>query len=224
MSKSLAIEWAERGVRVNCVAPGPFESDGAKQNSGLRRSRRIRGSVPMGRSRGARWRPVCSAVASLRDRRQHHHRRRSLARLRRRGLGERFTRKRGWRRVRTAATSRRSRRTRAPSGSRPWAPPRRSRSCTPPPRSTRFRPRVRPAPSGRRRRGLRSGGRIYVGAGTSGRLGVLDATGPSPSASSPRWSRRSSPAARPPSQARWSTPRTTPRRARSRWPPRPGAR
>ena len=32
MSKSLAIEWAERGVRVNCVAPGPFESDGAKQN------------------------------------------------------------------------------------------------------------------------------------------------------------------------------------------------
>lgn len=29
MSKSLAVEWASRRIRVNCVAPGPFESEGA---------------------------------------------------------------------------------------------------------------------------------------------------------------------------------------------------
>lgn len=51
MSKSLAIEWAGRGVRVNCVAPGPFESDGAKQNlwPSDEVEERIRRSVPMGR-------------------------------------------------------------------------------------------------------------------------------------------------------------------------------
>ena len=54
MSKSLAIEWAERGVRINCVAPGPFESDGAKQNlwPSEEVEERIRGSVPMGRFAG----------------------------------------------------------------------------------------------------------------------------------------------------------------------------
>lgn len=51
MSKSLAIEWAGRGVRVNCVAPGPFESDGAKKNLWPSEAveERIRSSVPMGR-------------------------------------------------------------------------------------------------------------------------------------------------------------------------------
>lgn len=38
MSKSLAIDWADRGVRVNTVAPGYFESDltaGLQANEGL---------------------------------------------------------------------------------------------------------------------------------------------------------------------------------------------
>lgn len=29
MSKSLAVEWAPHRIRVNCVAPGPFDSEGA---------------------------------------------------------------------------------------------------------------------------------------------------------------------------------------------------
>lgn len=32
MTRSLAIEWARHGLRVNAVAPGPFESDGARAN------------------------------------------------------------------------------------------------------------------------------------------------------------------------------------------------
>ncbi|MCG8447434.1 MAG: SDR family oxidoreductase, partial [Hyphomicrobiales bacterium] len=38
MSKSLAIEWAARGVRVNCIAPGYFETDltaGLRDNASL---------------------------------------------------------------------------------------------------------------------------------------------------------------------------------------------
>jgi hypothetical protein len=29
MSRTLAVEWAQRGIRVNCLAPGPTETDGA---------------------------------------------------------------------------------------------------------------------------------------------------------------------------------------------------
>jgi NAD(P)-dependent dehydrogenase (short-subunit alcohol dehydrogenase family) len=32
MTRSLAVEWARHNVRVNAVAPGPFESDGARAN------------------------------------------------------------------------------------------------------------------------------------------------------------------------------------------------
>ena len=51
MSKTLAAEWARFGIRVNCVAPGPFESDGAKQNlwPNEEAEARIRDAVPMGR-------------------------------------------------------------------------------------------------------------------------------------------------------------------------------
>ena len=32
MTRTLAVEWARRGVRVNAIAPGPFESKGAERN------------------------------------------------------------------------------------------------------------------------------------------------------------------------------------------------
>lgn len=32
ITRSLAVEWAPLGIRVNCVAPGPFHSHGAEQN------------------------------------------------------------------------------------------------------------------------------------------------------------------------------------------------
>jgi NAD(P)-dependent dehydrogenase (short-subunit alcohol dehydrogenase family) len=32
MTRTLAAEWARHGLRVNAVAPGPFESDGAREN------------------------------------------------------------------------------------------------------------------------------------------------------------------------------------------------
>jgi NAD(P)-dependent dehydrogenase (short-subunit alcohol dehydrogenase family) len=29
MSRTLAVEWARYGIRVNCIAPGPTETEGA---------------------------------------------------------------------------------------------------------------------------------------------------------------------------------------------------
>jgi len=51
LSKSLAVEWAAHGVRVNTLAPGPFTSDGAKANLWPSDAveARIRASVPMQR-------------------------------------------------------------------------------------------------------------------------------------------------------------------------------
>ena len=51
LSKSLAVEWASRGVRINAVAPGPFHSGGAKQNlwPDEKTEERIRRSVPLQR-------------------------------------------------------------------------------------------------------------------------------------------------------------------------------
>jgi NAD(P)-dependent dehydrogenase (short-subunit alcohol dehydrogenase family) len=51
LSKTLAAEWAQHGIRVNAIAPGVFESEGARQNlfpdealaEGLRRA------IPAGR-------------------------------------------------------------------------------------------------------------------------------------------------------------------------------
>ncbi len=51
MSKSLAVEWANRKIRVNCVAPGPFESEGASSRlwplEGMKEA--IQAAIPMGR-------------------------------------------------------------------------------------------------------------------------------------------------------------------------------
>jgi hypothetical protein len=51
MTRTLAVEWAARGVRVNCIAPGPTETDGAGAalwgNAEARRD--VLASVPAGR-------------------------------------------------------------------------------------------------------------------------------------------------------------------------------
>jgi NAD(P)-dependent dehydrogenase (short-subunit alcohol dehydrogenase family) len=50
MTKSLAIDWAQKGVRVNTIAPGFFETDltaGMRDHAAL--SERLLGQTPMGR-------------------------------------------------------------------------------------------------------------------------------------------------------------------------------
>ena len=50
MTKALALDWASKGVRVNCIAPGYFETDltaGMIANETM--STRLLGQTPMGR-------------------------------------------------------------------------------------------------------------------------------------------------------------------------------
>jgi len=65
LTRSLAVEWAEHGIRVNCVAPGAFHSEGARQNlwPSEEASRQIEQAVPL--KRFARVEEVASAVLYL---------------------------------------------------------------------------------------------------------------------------------------------------------------
>ena len=51
MTRTLAVEWARHHIRVNAVAPGPFQSEGASRNlwPDAETERRIRESIPLGR-------------------------------------------------------------------------------------------------------------------------------------------------------------------------------
>ncbi|MEU8934319.1 SDR family oxidoreductase [Streptomyces sp. NPDC048409] len=51
MTRTLAVEWAARGVRLNCIAPGPTETEGAAAALWPDAAARTRvlGSVPAGR-------------------------------------------------------------------------------------------------------------------------------------------------------------------------------
>jgi NAD(P)-dependent dehydrogenase (short-subunit alcohol dehydrogenase family) len=64
LTRSMALDWAAHGVRVNCVAPGYFETD---LTAGLRNhdvlSQRLLSKTPMGRF-GRPW-EVAGAVAFL---------------------------------------------------------------------------------------------------------------------------------------------------------------
>lgn len=65
LTRSLAVEWAELGIRVNCVAPGVFHSDGAERNlwPSEEQKNALRDAVPL--KRFAKVEEVADAVLYL---------------------------------------------------------------------------------------------------------------------------------------------------------------
>jgi NAD(P)-dependent dehydrogenase (short-subunit alcohol dehydrogenase family) len=51
MTRTLAVEWARHGIRVNGLAPGPLDTDGASARlwPSEEFEQRVRGSIPLGR-------------------------------------------------------------------------------------------------------------------------------------------------------------------------------
>lgn len=49
LTKSMALEWADRNVRVNCIAPGWTETEFTDQLFASRWGDKLRGDIPMGR-------------------------------------------------------------------------------------------------------------------------------------------------------------------------------
>jgi NAD(P)-dependent dehydrogenase (short-subunit alcohol dehydrogenase family) len=67
MTRTLAVEWARFGIRVNAVSPGPFRSEGSDQNlwGGSEVIERVRRSIPL--ARFAETGEVAEAIGFLAD-------------------------------------------------------------------------------------------------------------------------------------------------------------
>jgi hypothetical protein len=67
MSRTLAVEWAGHGIRVNAVSPGPFRSDGSDRNlwADEAMAEEVRRSIPIPRFATAE--EVAESIAFLAD-------------------------------------------------------------------------------------------------------------------------------------------------------------
>ena len=63
LTKSMALEWADRNVRVNCIAPGWTETEFTDQLFASRWGDKLRGDIPMGRF--ATGQDICGAAVFL---------------------------------------------------------------------------------------------------------------------------------------------------------------
>lgn len=72
MTRTLAVEWADRGVRLNCVAPGPTDTEGAGAAlwADTPARERVRASVPQRRIAGPD--EIAETAAFLLDERAAH--------------------------------------------------------------------------------------------------------------------------------------------------------